>query len=121
MCAWSSTFIGVEGEVPRVQQVHSLLSNLKHVSKNQSSGKEKQGYSRGQLSRSPRAFYKGTVKVGSLALYLVVWLEMNLPNIDVSEVVPQKSEAFSTIRHLHYSQKQLIVRYLYSVVQKFII
>ena len=28
MCAWSSTFIGVEGEVPRVQQVHSLLSNL---------------------------------------------------------------------------------------------
>ena len=64
MCAWSSTFIGVEGEVPRVQQVHSLLSNLKHVSKNQSSGKEKQGYSRGQLSRSPRAFYKGNFTGG---------------------------------------------------------
>lgn len=44
---------------------------------------------------------QGDCQVGSLALYLVVWLEMNLPKIDDSEVVPQKSEAFSTIRHLH--------------------
>lgn len=71
-------------------------------------GREERDQSNEQSSRSPRAFYKGTVKAGSLALYLVVWLEMNLPKIDVSEVVPQKSEAFGTIRHLHYSQKKLI-------------
>ena len=30
---WGSAFIGVEGGMPRVLQVHALLANFKHESK----------------------------------------------------------------------------------------
>lgn len=35
-------FISIEGRVSRVSQIHSLLTNLKHMTRNWGAGREKQ-------------------------------------------------------------------------------
>ena len=93
---WGSALTGVKGEVPRVQQVHSSLAKLKRMSRNESVGRERQGLSSGQLSRSPRAFYRGTSWVGghSLSLHLVVQLAVCVLGMDVFEVDAWEVKSF---------------------------
>lgn len=63
----------------KVLWVYFLLANLKHKSRNSSVGREKQGHSSGQLSRSPKGFLKGVLHMrGGLVLRLAVQSAMCL-------------------------------------------